>query len=134
VLQQGALGRRYDDVVRRKPIWLSEARRQQFLALYQLLDEAGLSIVELALRFALGQADASTVLIGPKTAQQVAEAVAAAERGPLPPDVARRLDEIAAWVPFRPFEEPMILPLNKPKDYWGPGMANLGTGIQVGKW
>jgi hypothetical protein len=36
-------------------------------------------------------------------------------------------------VPFRPFEEPMILPLNKPKSYYGPGLANLGVGIQVGK-
>jgi hypothetical protein len=43
------------------------------------------------------------------------------------------LDRIAAMVPFRPFEEPMILPLNKPYSYYGPGMANLGAGIPVGK-
>ena len=34
-------------------------------------------------------------------------------------------------VPYRPFEEPMVLPIGKP--YFGPGMANLGEGIQVGK-
>lgn len=43
------------------------------------------------------------------------------------------LDAIAALVPFRPFEEPMILPLNKPRSYYGPGVANLGAGAPVGK-
>jgi hypothetical protein len=70
------------------------------------------------------------VLIGPKTARQVEEAVAAVERGPLPADVLARLDEIAARVPFRPFEEPMILPLSRPTTYTGPGPANLGRGRQ----
>lgn len=31
-------------------------------------------------------------------------------------------------VPFRPFEEPMILPLNEPQACYGPGVANLGAG------
>jgi len=133
VLQQGGLGRRYDDVVRGKPAWLSSARQQQFLAFYKLLDELGMPIVELCLRFALSNPDAGAVLTGPKTAQQVVESVAAAAKGPLPNDVLSRLDELAALVPFRPFEEPMILPFNRPNDYWGPGMANLGAGVKVGK-
>ena len=133
VLQQGGLGRRYDDVVRAKPAWLSRARQQQFLALYRFLDELGMSIVELCLRFAIASTDAHTTLIGPKTAQQVADSVRAVEKGPLPADVLKRLDEIAALVPFRPFEEPMIMPLNRPRDYWGPGMSNVGAGAKVGK-
>jgi aryl-alcohol dehydrogenase-like predicted oxidoreductase len=132
-LQQGALGRRYDEVVRSKPAWLSRVRQEQFLAFYRLLDDLGMSIVELALRFAISCTDASTVLIGPKTAEQVEQSVAAVARGPLPADVLARLDAIAGMVPYRPFEEPMILPLNKPRSYWGPGMANLGAGIPVGK-
>src|SRR6266566_3035853 len=44
-LQQGALGRRYDETVRAKPMWLSQARQQQLLALYALLDELGMPIV-----------------------------------------------------------------------------------------
>ena len=133
VLQQGALGRRYDEAVRNKPIWLSQARQQQFLALYCLLDDLGMSIVELGLRFAISNPDASTVLIGPKTAEHVDQAVAAVAKGPPPADVLARLDAIAAMVPYRPFEEPMILPLGKPNSYHGPGMANLGAGIKVGK-
>jgi aryl-alcohol dehydrogenase-like predicted oxidoreductase len=132
-LQQGALGRRYDDTVRAKPMWLSQARQQQFLAFYAFLDELGMPIVELCLRFAISQRDASTVLIGPKTAAQVEQSVAAVEKGPLPADVLARLDAIAGMLPCRPFEEPMILPLNKPESYHGPGMANLGAGVKVGK-
>jgi hypothetical protein len=47
--------------------------------------------------------------------------------------VLARLDAIAALVPYRPFEEPMILPLNAPGSYHGPGMANVGAGAKVGK-
>lgn len=127
VLQQGGLGRRYDDVVRAKPAWLSRARQEQLLAFYKLLDESGISIVEMCLRFAISCADAHTVLIGPKTERQVADSVRAVEKGPLPNDVLYRLDAIAALVPFRPFEEPMILPLNRPRAYYGPGPANAGS-------
>jgi aryl-alcohol dehydrogenase-like predicted oxidoreductase len=133
VLQQGALGRRYDNTVRARPMWLSEARQQQLLAFYRLLDDLGMSIVELCLRFALSCAQASTLLIGPKTAEQVEESVAVVEKGPLSADVLAQLDAIAALVPFRPFEEPMILPLNQPAAYHGPGMANLGSGAPVGR-
>jgi aryl-alcohol dehydrogenase-like predicted oxidoreductase len=133
VLQQGGLGRRFDDVVRHRPMWLSRPRQQQLLALYALLDDLGVSIVELCLRFAVSCPQPSTVLIGPKTAAHVEQSVAAVARGPLPADVLARLDAIAAMVPYRPFEEPMILPLNKPDSYQGPGMANLGAGIPVGK-
>lgn len=132
-LQQGALGRRYDEVVRQKPAWLSRPRQQQLLAFYRLLDELGLPIIEVCLRFALSNPDVHSVLIGPKTADQVEASVAAAAKGPLSADILQRLDAIAALVPFRPFEEPMILPLGNPTGYWGPGLANLGAGAPVGK-
>jgi aryl-alcohol dehydrogenase-like predicted oxidoreductase len=133
VLQQGAMGRRFDDVVRAKPIWLSQARQRQFQRFYALLDELGMPIVELCLRFAFSRPAGDVVLIGPKTAAQVEAAVQCFERGPLPAEVLARLDEIAAELPNRPFEEPMILPFAKPGDYAGPGRANLGAGIPIGK-
>ena len=34
-------------------------------------------------------------------------------------------------VPNRPWEEPMILPFGK--NYVGPGIANMGAAVQVGK-
>ncbi|MBI2805114.1 MAG: aldo/keto reductase [Planctomycetes bacterium] len=133
LLHQGSLGRRYDEVVRARPAWLSKRRQEQLLAFYDLLDECGLSIVELCLRFGISGADAHSSLIGPKTAEQVEEAVRVIEKGPLPGDIVKQLDQIAAMLPYRPFEEPMILPFNRPRDYWGPGMANIGAGAAVGK-
>ncbi len=131
VFGQGALGRRFDDLVRSKPAWLSKPRQQQMLALYSFLDELGMSLPEISLRFVLSSPDISCALIGAKTASQVETSVEFADRGPLSAEVLRRLDEIAAMVPFRPFEEPMILPFNKP--YYGPGPANIGMGIPVGR-
>ncbi len=128
---QGFLGRRFDEELKSKPDWMSEKRRLQFLAFYSLLDECGMSITEMCLRFAIGNPHLSTVLVGCKTMSQLETSVAHFTAGPLPGDVSARLDEIAAMVPGRPFEEPMILPFGKP--YHGPGMANLGAGVPVGK-
>lgn len=123
VLQQGGLGRRFDDIIRAKPPWLARPRQQQFLALYELLDELDMPIVELCLRFALGHEQVHSILIGPKTAEQIEESVVAVSKGPLPPDVMGRLEEIHQMCPMRPYEEPMILPFREPR-YFGPPMAN----------
>ncbi len=130
-LGQGFLARRFDDEVRRQPIWLSSSRRRQFLAFYELLDQAGMTPIELCLRFALSNDFVSTVPIGCKTLAQLEDSVAAVEKGPLSADMLERLDEIAGLVPNRPFEEPMILPFGK--QYFGPGIANMGAAVQVGK-
>jgi hypothetical protein len=73
----------------------------------------------------------STIPIGCKTIEHLEESVAAVSKGPLPGDMLARLDEIAAMVPTRPYEEPMILPFGK--SYYGPGIANMGAAVQVGK-
>ncbi len=130
-LGQGFLTRRADEEVKAKPVWLSEARREQFLAYYNLLDEAGMTAAELCLRFAVGNPDISTIPIGCKTMEHLEASVAAVEKGPLPVDIVNRLDELAAMLPHRPYEEPMILPFGK--SYRGPGIANMGAAVQVGK-
>ncbi len=112
-LQQGVLARRHDEEVQRHPHWLSHPRRQQLLDLYALLDESGLSLPEMALRFVLSNADISCALMGARSEEEVELNVAATERGALPEDVLTRLDEINAQVPFRPFEEPACLPLGR---------------------
>lgn len=120
-LQQGALARRYDDEVRQGAPWLSGPRRRQFQALYDLLDEAGLPIAEAGIRFVLSNPDISCTLMGACLPEEAEQNVRAAEKGPLPADVLARLNEIAALVPFRPFEEPFTLPFGR--TYRGPGMA-----------
>lgn len=128
---QGFLTRRADEEVQQKPIWLAESRQQQLLTYYRLLDEVGMPAFELCLRFVLSNPSVSTIPIGCKTVEHLEASVAAASKGPLPVDVVRRLDEIAAMVPNRPWEEPMILPFGK--NYVGPGIANMGAAVQVGK-
>jgi aryl-alcohol dehydrogenase-like predicted oxidoreductase len=120
-LQQGALAGRYDEQVRHGAPWLSSPRRAQYLALYAFLDELGMSLAELGLRFVISNPDISCALMGARSKEEVEQNVAAVERGPLSPEVLKRLDDIAAMVPFRPFEEPFGLPFGRPCK--GPGMA-----------
>ncbi len=118
-LQQGALARRYDEEIRSGARWLSGPRRAQFLALYTLVDETGIPLPELALRWVLSNPHVATTLTGARSAEEVEQNVAAVEKGPLPQDILTRLDQIAAQVTFRPFDEPAGLPLGRP--YKGPG-------------
>ena len=120
-LQQGALARRYDAEVRHGARWLSSPRRAQYLKLYDFIDEIGIPLAELGLRFVLSNPNVSCTLTGARSREEVEANVAAVEKGPLPADILKRLDEIAAMVPFRPFEEPFGLPFGR--EYWGPGTA-----------
>lgn len=112
-LQQGALARRWDEVDSGAR-WLSKPRREQFRALYRLLDEIELPLPELALRFVLSNPDVHTVLSGVRSAGEVEQNVAAAGRGPLSDKLLSRIEEIAAMVPFRPHDEPFALPFGRP--------------------
>ena len=120
-LQQGALARCYTGEVESSARWLSPPRRAQFKRLYALVRELDMPLPELALRFVLSNPDVSTTLMGARSAAEVEQNVQAVEKGPLPPDVMATIQEIAAMVPFRPFEEPFGLPFNRP--YKGPGHA-----------
>ena len=120
-LQQGALAVRRDDEVAHGARWLASPRRRQFLALYALLDDLQMPLAELALRWVLSNPDISCTLTGSRSPQEVELNVAAALKGPLPADVLARVDEIAALVPFRPFEEPFGLPFGHERQ--GPWLA-----------
>ena len=111
-LQQGALARRYDDQVRKGLRWLSPARRDQFIALYDFLDEASMGIAELAMRFVISNPDISCVLTGARSRREVEDNVAAVEKGPLPREILARIDQISGMVPFRPTLEPWGLPFD----------------------
>ena len=119
-LQQGALARQYDEV-QHGARWLSPPRREQYLQLYDLADDLGMLLPELALRFVISNPDISCTLMGARSAHEVELNVASVDKGPLPQDVLQRLDEIAAMVPFRPYEEPFGLPFGR--EYHGPGRA-----------
>jgi aryl-alcohol dehydrogenase-like predicted oxidoreductase len=112
-LQQGALAKRWEEV-ESGARWLSKPRREQFRALYRLLDEIDLPLPELALRFVLSNPSVHTVLSGVRSAAEVEQNVAAAGRGPLPDQLLSRIAEVAAMVPFRPHDEPFALPFGRP--------------------
>jgi aryl-alcohol dehydrogenase-like predicted oxidoreductase len=120
-LQQGALARRYDDEIRAGAHWLSPPRREQYRRLYALVDASGIPLPELALRFVLSDPRVHATLMGARSAAEIEQNCAACDRGPLPKDLLDRLNEIAALVPFRPFQEPFSLPFGR--EYRGPGKA-----------
>lgn len=112
-LQQGALARVWRDEVEQAG-WLSGPRREQFRALYQLVDEVGLPLPEIAIRFLLSEPRIHTVLMGARSPAEVDANADAVEKGPLPAELLARLDQIAAMVPFRPHDEPFALPFGRP--------------------
>ena len=120
-LQQGALARRWDEEVESGARWLSPPRRTQLRALYRLSDETGMSLPEMGLRFVISNDAIHCVLSGARSAREVEENIASVEKGPLAPELLARIDEIAAMVPLRPFEEPFSLPFGR--EYRGPGIA-----------
>lgn len=129
--QQGALAVRYDDEVSRAS-WLSPPRRAQYRQLYAFLDEVGLPLAEIALRWVLTNPQVSTVVAGAKSVAEIEANAAAIEKGPLPRDWMEELNRIGELVPFRPFEEPggpFGLPFGR--DYKGPGPL-AGTGVAGG--
>jgi aryl-alcohol dehydrogenase-like predicted oxidoreductase len=127
-LQQGALSKRYDDEVNGGAPWLSKPRREQYQALYALLDEIDMELPELAMRFVVSNPDISCMLSGSRSAAEVETNITAVEKGPLPEELLKRLDEIASMVPFRPFEEPFGLPFGaRGEHYKGPGHAMRGS-------
>ena len=125
-LQQGALARRYDEQLKAPgAFWVSKMRREQFRKLYAYCDEIGMSLPELGIRFVLSNPDIHCVLMGARSAAEVEQNAAAAQAGPLPAAILKRLEEIAALVPYRPFGEPFGIGwlLGNPAGYKGQGVA-----------
>jgi aryl-alcohol dehydrogenase-like predicted oxidoreductase len=120
-LQMGALAAKYNEVYNGAK-WLNPPRRDQFKKLYALSDELNMPLAEMGLRFVLSDPRISCALTGVRSVEEVRMNTEFAEKGPLPADVLTRIDEIAAMVPFRPFEEPFALPFGH--EYRGPGIVN----------
>jgi len=68
----------------------------RYLAAYDLSDECGISLTELAIRYILADPDIATMIPGAQTADQVTQNLRAVEAGPLPADVVARIQEISA--------------------------------------
>lgn len=123
-LQQGALARDFSaQLADPNCFWVSKKRKEQFMELYALCRETGIPLPEMGIRFVLSNPAVASVLMGAKAPNEVEQNVKAANEGPLPADVLKRLDEIYAMVPYRPMGEPLGLGwvLGDPAKYPGQG-------------
>lgn len=109
-LQQGALAVRRDEIIKTGAPWISKPRKEQFLELYKLLDETGIDIIEMAMRFVISNPAVDCVLTGARSKKEFIGNWDAIEKGVLPKDILDRLDTIRDMVPFRPTNEQFILP------------------------
>lgn len=109
-LQGGRLAIRRDEEVAAAP-WISDARKHQFAELYRLLDDEGLDIAEVGMRFVYHSAHVHTTLTGVRSEGEVEANIRVVQLGPLEPRILDRLDEIRRMVPFRPTLEPFSFPL-----------------------
>jgi aryl-alcohol dehydrogenase-like predicted oxidoreductase len=68
--------------------------RAHFEQLYALQRDCGLSLVELTVRFLIGDPEVTTIPVGATTPKELEESVAAAQQGPLPPDLHQAVEAI----------------------------------------
>jgi aryl-alcohol dehydrogenase-like predicted oxidoreductase len=120
-LQQGMFVRSFRDEIQRAR-FIAPPRKAQLEALYDLADETGMSLPEMAIRFPLANPAVHTILTGSRSAAEVELNVASVERGPLPSDIMGRIDEIASMVPFIPRDEPSSIGwiIGSPESWNGP--------------
>ncbi|MYA15707.1 MAG: hypothetical protein F4Z28_02500, partial [Gammaproteobacteria bacterium] len=62
--------------------------------LIKLAKTTGISIAALTVRFLIANRELSTILVGASTPEEIEENVAAAQAGPLPPDIHRTLEDL----------------------------------------
>lgn len=70
---------------------VAHAKQYEFL----LADGIAGSLVEAAIRFTLSKQEIATAMVGTASLEQLERAIAAAERGPLPPEATRRAHDVA---------------------------------------
>ena len=79
------------------------------VALGLLLDEIGMDIVEMAIRFVVSNPIVNCVLTGARSKDEISSNIGVVEKVPLPDDILKKLDEIYSLVSFRPTLEQFAL-------------------------
>ena len=64
--------------------------------LEEVRHESGMPLVEMAIRYLVGEPDVATILLGAARPAEIDESVAFAQRGPLPPDLHMAVERLAA--------------------------------------
>jgi aryl-alcohol dehydrogenase-like predicted oxidoreductase len=111
-VQQGVLAKIYQNDVVDNPIpELDSRRRKQFVELYELVNDTGITMPELCIRFLLSDPRVSTVLTGVRNIEELESNVESACKGALPQEIIDRLLAIYQILPDKPEGEPLALPL-----------------------
>lgn len=74
--------------------WLNQVTVPRVLAIYDLCDETGMSVTEMAIRYILSDNGIHTVIPGAQEVSHIRANVDAALKGPLPADIIARIEEI----------------------------------------
>lgn len=93
-LHQGVLAVRRDEWITNPPAWMTTAEHAAFRKLYQIQEQSGLPLSELALRFILMNPQISTTIPGAANIEQLEANVAAAAKGPLPDDLTAQIESL----------------------------------------
>ncbi|MCF6174674.1 MAG: aldo/keto reductase [Victivallaceae bacterium] len=109
-LHQGVLAKVYQKDVIDNPIpQLDPRRREQLIELYELVNDIGISLPELSIRFLLSNPCVSTVLTGVRSIEELESNVEAATKGALPQAILDRLQSVFQILPNKPAEEPITM-------------------------
>lgn len=98
-LQQGRLAVPHKEWIDHPPAWMSNATRERFRLLYEIVEEYGLSLPELTVRFLLADEDVSSIVTGLSSIDELEENVACAGAGPLPDEVQSRVESLGRLLP-----------------------------------
>jgi len=78
------------------PQWMTPEIHARFERLYALQRESGLSLVELTVRYLMGDTGVTTILVGASTPGELEESAAAAQAGPLPTDLHQAIEGLGS--------------------------------------
>lgn len=94
VFQYGRFTAVHPEWLESPPDWMTADVRERFVRLYQIQAEAGLSLVEMTVRFLLADERFATMLIGAATTGQLDESLRAAAAGRLSEDLQADLEAL----------------------------------------
>ena len=83
------------DWINERPDWMTPSIHARYPALCDLVEDCGIPMAELAIRYALSGAHFDTILNGYRAIDEVEHNVAAANAGPLPQELRERIDELS---------------------------------------
>ena len=95
IFRCGLLGEQRDEWLTDPPPYVPAPVRERLPSLYALLQDSGMSLVTLAVRYVLYSPRVSHVLLGAARPEEIEQSVAAFHAGPLPDDLRDAIDKIA---------------------------------------